>query len=230
MVWLGGFRSDMTGTKAELLDAWAAEHGQAFTRHDYSGHGESGGRFVDGTISLWLSQSLAVFRQRTAGAQVLVGSSMGAWIALRMTQELHRAGEGGRVAGLLLLAPAPDFTTELMEPLLSEAQRHDLVQRGFFEEHSDYAPEPNVYTRALFDDGRANLVMTGVIDTHCPVHILQGMADPDVPHGHALKLMEHLPADDVTLSLIRDGDHRLSRPQDLAMIVGALEGLIARAG
>lgn len=229
VVWLGGFRSDMLGTKAETLDGWARDHGHAFTRHDYSGHGESGGAFADGTISLWLGQSLAVFRRRTVGPQILVGSSMGAWIALRMVQELREAGEGERVAGLLLLAPAPDFTTELMEPQLAGAQRRDLEEKGFFEEHSDYAPEPNLYTRALFEDGRANRVMTGRIDTHCPVHILQGMADPDVPYAHALKLVEHLPADDVTLSLIRDGDHRLSRPQDLAMIVSALEGLIARA-
>lgn len=230
VVWLGGFRSDMLGTKAERLDDWAKENGHAFIRHDYSGHGESGGRFVDGTISRWLAQSLAVFRQRTVGAQILVGSSMGAWIALRMAQELHAAGEGERLAGMLLLAPAPDFTSALMEPQLSEAQQRDLAEKGFFEEHSEYAPEPNVYTRALFEDGRLNRVMTGRIDTHCPVHILQGMADPDVPYRHALDLVEHLPADDVTVSLIRDGDHRLSRPQDLAMMVSALEGLVERAG
>lgn len=228
-VWLGGFRSDMTGTKAEALDGWAAANGRAFVRHDYSGHGESGGAFRDGTISRWLAESLAVFRRFTTGPQVLVGSSMGAWVALRMVQELHRAGEGGRVAGLLLLAPAPDFTVELMEPLLTEAQRRDLAEKGFFEEHSEYSPEPNIYTRALFEDGRRNRVLDGILDTHCPVHILQGMADPDVPHAHALKLAEHLPADDVTLSLIRDGDHRLSRPQDIAMMIAALDGLIERA-
>lgn len=230
VMWLGGFKSDMLGTKAETLSAWAQEKGRAFIRHDYSGHGESSGRFVDGTISLWLKQSLEVLRRRTQGPQVLVGSSMGAWIALRMVQELHKAGEGNRLAGLLLLAPAPDFTTDLMEPLLTEAQKRDLEEKGFFEEPSEYSPEPNVYTKALFDDGRANRVMTGLIDTHCPVHILQGMADPDVPYQHALRLVEHLPADDVTLSLIRDGDHRLSRPQDLTMMISALEGLIERAG
>lgn len=230
VVWLGGFRSDMLGTKAETLDAWAREHGHAFIRHDYSGHGESGGAFADGTISRWLSQSLAVFRQRTVGPQILVGSSMGAWIALRMAQELRKAGEGARLAGLLLLAPAPDFTTELMEPLLTDAQRSELEEKGYFEEPSEYSPEPNIYTRALFEDGRANRVMEGRIDTHCPVHILQGMEDPDVPYSHALRLVEHLPADDVTVSLIRDGDHRLSRPQDLKMMVAALEGLVERAG
>jgi pimeloyl-ACP methyl ester carboxylesterase len=218
----------MAGTKAEALDGWAAREGRAFVRHDYSGHGESGGAFRDGTISRWLAQSLAVFRAFTEGPQVLVGSSMGGWIALRMVQELNRAGEGGRIAGLLLLAPAPDFTVELMEPALSEDMRRDLDEKGFFEEHSQYSPEPNIYTRALFEDGRLNRVLDGVVDTHCPVHILQGMDDPDVPHTHALKLIEHLPADDVTLSLIRDGDHRLSRPQDIAMMIAALDGLIGR--
>src|SRR5690606_29382552 len=128
-VWLGGFRSDMMGTKAEAIDNWAAENGRSFLRHDYSGHGESGGAFADGTISLWLAQSLAVFRHFTQGPQILVGSSMGGWIALRMIQELHKAGEGSRVAGLLLLAPAPDFTAELMEPQLTEAQRRDLAEK-----------------------------------------------------------------------------------------------------
>lgn len=228
-VWLGGFRSDMLGTKAEALDGWAAANGRAFLRHDYSGHGESGGVFAEGTVSRWLAQSLAVFRRFCAGPQILVGSSMGGWIALRMVQELQKAGEGGRVAGLLLLAPAPDFTVELMEPQLTGAQRRDLHEKGFFEEPSQYSPEPNVYTRALFEDGRENRVLVGTLDTHCPVHILQGMQDPDVPHALALKLVEHLPADDVTLSLIRDGDHRLSRPQDIAMMIAALEGLVERA-
>jgi pimeloyl-ACP methyl ester carboxylesterase len=219
----------MQGTKAQALDQWAAEHGHASTRHDSTGHGESGGAFRDGTISLWLAQSLAVLRRFTEGRQIIVGSSMGAWIALRMVQELHRAGESGRVGGLLLLAPAPDFTIELMEPQLTKTHKRDLEKKGYFEEPSEYSPEPNIYTRALFEDGRRNRVLDGLIDTHCPVHILQGMADPDVPHAHALKLVEHLPADDVTLSLIRDGDHRLSRPQDLKMMVGALEGLVAQA-
>lgn len=229
LVWLGGFRSDMLGTKAETLDAWAARSGHAFLRHDYSGHGESGGGFRDGTISAWLGQSLAAFRRFTAGRQILVGSSMGAWIALRMVAELRKAGDD-RVAGLILLAPAPDFTTELMEPQLKKAQKRDLDTKGFFEIPSGYALEPNVYTRALFDDGRLNRVMTGPIDTHCPVHILQGLADPDVPHSHALKLVSHLPADDVTLSLIPDGDHRLSRPQDLDMLVTAVEAMVERVG
>lgn len=218
LVWLGGFRSDMMGTKADMLDSWAATTGHMYTRHDYSGHGESGGSFSDGTISRWLDESLHVFREKTSGPQILVGSSMGAWIALRMAQELYRSGEVDRIGGLLLLAPAPDFTVELMEPQLSEAQKRDLKDRGYFEEVSEYSAEPNVFTRALFEDGRKNRVLKGLIDTHCPVHIIQGKADPDVPFQHALKLVEHLPADDVTLSLVADGDHRLSRPQDLELI------------
>ncbi|MBZ9873601.1 alpha/beta hydrolase [Mesorhizobium sp. BR1-1-9] len=227
VVWLGGYKSDMLGTKAETLSDWAAKDGRAFLRHDYSGHGESGGAFADGTISKWLSQSLAVFRHFTSGSQILVGSSMGAWIALRMVQELRKAGDAS-VVGLVLLAPAPDFTAELVEPVLTKAQKRDLAKKGFFEEPSDYSTEPYIYTRALIEDGRDNLVMTGPLDTHCPVHVLQGLADRDVPSSHALKLVSLLPADDVTLSLIPDGDHRLSRPQDLDMLVRAVGDMAAQ--
>jgi len=229
VVWLGGFLSDMRGTKAETLAGWAARNGRAFVRHDYSGHGESGGSFADGTISKWLAESLAVFRRHTEGPQILVGSSMGAWIALRMIEELRKAGEGERIAGLVLLAPAPDFTVELMEPQLGDDHRRDLMEKGYFEVPSDYSPEPYVYTRALIEDGRANRVMDGPIDTHCPVHVLQGLVDPDVPHAHALKLVGLMPADDVTLSLIPDGDHRLSRPQDLDMLLRAVEAISEQA-
>ncbi|WP_157014272.1 alpha/beta hydrolase [Mesorhizobium xinjiangense] len=230
LVWLGGYRSDMLGTKAETLDAWARETGHGSVRHDYSGHGESGGAFEEGTISRWLGESLAVFDKFTEGPQILVGSSMGGWIALRMVQELNRQGLGERVAGLILLAPAPDFTIELMEPQLSEAHRRDLAEMGYFEEYSDYSPDPNIYTRALFEDGRANRVLDGIIETHCPVHILQGMADPDVPYAHALKLVEHLPADDVTMTLVKDGDHRLSRPQDLELLTRSVAAMVEQTG
>jgi pimeloyl-ACP methyl ester carboxylesterase len=229
IVWLGGYKSDMLGTKAQTLAEWTAGEGRAFLRHDYSGHGESSGAFADGTISKWLAQSLAVFRHFTQGKQILVGSSMGAWIALRMVQELRKAGDS-RIAGLVLLAPAPDFTAELVEPVLTEAQKRDLLDKGFFEEPSDYSSEPYIYTRALIEDGRSNRVMTGPIDTHCPVHILQGLADPDVPASHALKLVGLLPADDVTLSLIPEGDHRLSRPQDLDMLVRSVGAMVRQAG
>ena len=226
VVWLGGFRSDMDGTKAVEIDRLCGEEGLACTRFDYSGHGRSEGSFTDGTISRWLEEALAVLARFTAGPQILVGSSMGAWIALRMVQELRRRGETGRVAGLLLLAPAPDFTVELIEPQLSAAQRRDLADKGYFEEPTPYGPDPNVYTRALFEDGRANRVLDGVIDTGCPVHIIQGMADPDVPHAHALRLMEHLPADDAVLTLVRDGDHRLSRPRDIERMLQAIREML----
>ena len=229
VAWLGGYRSDMTGTKAERLAAWARDHGHACLRHDYSGHGQSGGAFADGTISRWLAESLAVFERCSNGPQILVGSSMGAWIALRMAQEAARAGEAGRIAGMVLIAPAPDFTADLMEPHLTEAQRRDLAIRGFFEEQSDYSPQPNIFTRALIEDGRANRVMTGAIDTRCPVIILQGMQDLDVPWTHARRLADLLPADDVTLRLIEDGDHRLSREEDIALILTAVGDLVARA-
>lgn len=230
VLWLGGFRSDMDGTKAVEIDRHCGRAGLACTRFDYSGHGLSGGAFVDGTISRWLEEALAVLDGFTRGPQILVGSSMGGWIALRLVQELRARGEGGRVAGLLLLAPAPDFTMELMEPQLDDAQKRDLAEKGYFEEPTPYGPEPNIYTKALFDDGRQNRVLEGVIETGCPVHILQGMADPDVPHRHALLLVEHLPADDTVLTLVRDGDHRLSRPRDIERILAALDGLVTEAG
>lgn len=229
LVWLGGYRSDMLGTKAERLDALAGELGVSFLRHDYSGHGESGGIFTDGTISAWLAQSIAVFEQCSNGPQILVGSSMGSWIALRMVQELNARGAGGGIAGLVLLAPAPDFTVELMEPQLTDAQRADLETKGYFEEFSEYSPDdPNIFTRAFFEDGRRNRVLITPLDTHCPVHILQGMADPDVPYAHAQKLMEFLPKDDATLTLVRDGDHRLSRPQDLDLLARTVTAMVER--
>jgi len=229
LFWLGGYRSDMRGTKAEAIDGFAAERGLAATRHDYSGHGESSGRFVDGTISRWLAESLAVFRSMTAGPQILIGSSMGAWIALRMVQELDKAGERDRIAGLVLLAPAPDFTMELIEPSLGDEQREALARSGYFEEASQYSHEPYIYTRALIEDGRANRVLGATIHTHCPVHILHGRDDPDVPYSLAIRLAEHLPADDVTLTLIPDGDHRLSRPEDIALMLRAVTAQVEAA-
>lgn len=228
LVWLGGYRSDMTGTKAVELAALAARLGTACVRLDYSGHGASGGAFVDGTISRWLEEALAVIEHAagTLGTRrvVLVGSSMGGWIALRAVAELARRKDV-EVAGLVLIAPAPDFTSELIEPNLTAAERTALAERGQFEEPTPYGPDPNIYTLKLIEDGRANRVLTGVIETGCPVHILQGMADPDVPYAHAVRLMEHLSGDDVVLTMIRDGDHRLSRPQDIAKILEAAEAL-----
>ncbi|WP_299868553.1 alpha/beta hydrolase [uncultured Hoeflea sp.] len=229
LVWLGGYRSDMAGSKAVALCDHAGPQGRAMLRFDYSGHGASGGDFRDGTISRWLEESLAAFDAFTQGPQILIGSSMGGWIALRMVQELKARGEGDRVAGLLLIAPAPDFTLELMEPELTEAQRAALERDGYYEEPTPYGPDPNVFTRALFEDGRRNRVLDGLIETGAPVHIVQGMADPDVPWRHALRLMEHLPSDNVTLTLIKDGDHRLSRDEDIARILAAADGIASPA-
>ena len=226
LVWLGGYRSDMTGTKAVELERHAATLGAACIRFDYSGHGASGGAFTDGTISRWLEESLAVIDHLKPQRMVLVGSSMGCWVALRLIAELRARGEGARIAGLVLIAPAPDFTSDLIEPNLSDAERASLAERGYFEEPTPYGPDPNIFTARLIEDGRKNRVLTGIIETGCPVHILQGMQDPDVPYGHALKLMEHLPSDDVVMTLIRDGDHRLSRPEDIERILAAVDAMV----
>ncbi len=228
LVWLGGYRSDMLGTKAEALAQWAAENRHACCRHDYSGHGESGGDFADGTISRWVEESLAVFDAFCGeGSHVLVGSSMGGWIALRMVQELAKRGQSDRLKALLLLAPAPDFTHELMKPELTDADWKTIREKGYFEELSEYSDEPNIFTEDLFDDGDDNRVMTGMIETGCPVHILQGMKDPDVPYEHAMKLVEFLPNEQVSMTLIKDGDHRLSRPRDIALLLRTVETLVA---
>ncbi len=228
LVWLGGYRSDMTGTKAVELDRFAQENGLACIRLDYSGHGASTGDFNRGTISRWLEETIAVLRHKAPKRIVVVGSSMGGWIALRLIEEL-RNNSGPEVAGLLLIAPAPDFTAALIEPNLSDEEKLSLQERGYFEEPSEYSAEPNIFTRDLIEDGRNNLVLQGIIQTGCPVHIIQGMKDEDVPYTHALKLLEHLPADDVVLSLIRDGDHRLSRPQDIERMLAAAKSLALQA-
>jgi len=226
LVWLSGYRSDMSGSKAVELDRFAAENGLACLRLDYSGHGLSGGKFTDGTISRWLEEALAVILHAAPERILVVGSSMGGWIALRLAQELAKRQDGPKLAGMVLIAPAPDFTSDLIEPNLTKKEKASLAERGYFEERSAYSPEPNIYTRTLMEDGRDNSVLNGIIETGCPVHILQGMKDPDVPYQHAMKLVEHLPADDVVLTFIRDGDHRLSRPQDIERLRGAVKGLI----
>jgi pimeloyl-ACP methyl ester carboxylesterase len=221
LFWLGGFRSDMTGSKATAVDAFAAAHGLAATRFDYSGHGTSGGRFEDGTISRWLAEAAAVFAD-TEGPQIVVGSSMGGWLALLLA-EARRAE--GRVAGLVLIAPAWDMTRRLMWDAWSEAARRELTETGRYLEPSDYSPEPYLITRALIEDGDRHLFGDRLIEVGCPVHILQGMRDTDVPWRHAEALATRLPSDDVVLTFVPVGDHRLSRPEDIARIEGALAGL-----
>jgi pimeloyl-ACP methyl ester carboxylesterase len=221
LFWLGGFNSDMKGTKALALDAWAAERGRACVRFDYSGHGESGGRFVDGTIGGWLADAVAVFSQFCRGPQVVVGSSMGGWMALLLARELMRQPRGGTLAGLVLIAPAPDFTEELMWKGFSPEVRKEIEETGVWLRPSEYG-EPYPITKALIEEGRNHLLLGSAINVGCPVRILQGAQDLDVPWQHAFALAHRLPAEDVVLTMIQDGDHRLSRPHDIARILAAV--------
>jgi pimeloyl-ACP methyl ester carboxylesterase len=223
LFWLGGFKSDMQGTKALALDAWAAERGRACVRFDYSGHGESGGEFADGVIGRWLEESLAVFEQFCRGPQVVIGSSMGGWMALLLAREVARRAGAAPLAGLVLIAPAPDFTEDLMWKGFSPEIREEIETKGVWlrpSQYGDGAPYP--ITRNLIEEGRNHLLLGSSIEVGCPVRILQGAKDPDVPWRHAFALVHRLPADDVVLTMIQDGDHRLSRPQDIARIVAAV--------
>jgi pimeloyl-ACP methyl ester carboxylesterase len=223
LFWLGGFNSDMKGTKALALDAWAAEHGRACVRFDYSGHGESGGKFIDGTVGRWLEESLAVFEQLCRGPQVVVGSSMGGWMALLLAREVAKRSGSASLAGLVLIAPAPDFTEELMWKGFSPEIRREIESKGVWMRPSPYGDgSPYPITRTLIEEGRSHLLLGGSIEVGCPVRILQGALDPDVPWQHAFALAHRLPADDVVLTVVQDGDHRLSRPQDIARIIAAV--------
>jgi pimeloyl-ACP methyl ester carboxylesterase len=223
LVWMGGFRSDMTGSKALAADRFGAEHGLAVTRFDYSGHGQTGGDFNLGTITRWLEESLAVF-ETTAGPQIVIGSSMGGWLALLLIRELRRR-MNSRVMGLVLIAPATDMT-ELMLAQMTKKQRNLLLKQGFVEEPSEYSPEPYRINLSMIEDGRNHLLFGRAIETGCPVTILQGARDPDVPKEHTLKLVQHIVNDPVTMTLVPDGDHRLSRDQDLALLERSIEGLL----
>ncbi len=228
LFWLSGFKSDMRGTKAQALARWASERGRACVRFDYSGHGESGGDFTGGTIGRWLEEALAVFDAFCRGPQVLIGSSMGGWLALLMARELKRrapapAAPAASVAGLVLIAPAIDFTEVLMWQKFPPDLKRAVLEQGFFARPSQYSAEPYVITRALIEEGRAHLLLGGMIETGCPVRILQGVEDPDVPWDHAVELVSHLAQDDVVLTLVKDGDHRLSRPEDIERLIAAVE-------
>jgi len=223
LFWLGGFKSDMKGTKAEALDRWAESEGRACLRFDYSGHGESGGAFTDGTIGRWLEESVAVYAQFTRGPQVLVGSSMGGWLALLLARALSGRPGAAPIAGMVLIAPAVDFTEELMWKKFSDATRREIEQKGLWLRPSAYGDEPYPITRALIEEGRKHLLLGGLIETRCPVHILQGVEDPDVPWRHAVELVSRFSRDDVVLTLIKDGDHRLSRPEDIERLIAAVK-------
>jgi pimeloyl-ACP methyl ester carboxylesterase len=224
LFWLGGFNSDMRGTKALALDAWAAERGRACVRFDYSGHGESGGAFIDGTIGRWLEEGVAVFEQFCRGPQVVIGSSMGGWMALLLARAIaNREAASAKLAGLVLIAPAPDFTEQLMWNSFSDEVREEITTKGVWMRPSEYGDgTPYPITRALIEEGRNHLLLGSAIEVGCPVRILQGAQDPDVPWQHAFALAHRLPAEDVVLTMIQDGDHRLSRPQDIARIMAAV--------
>ena len=224
LFWLSGYKSDMKGTKAAALARWAEDAGRAIVRFDYSGHGESGGVFTDGTIGRWLADALAVFEACCRGQQILIGSSMGGWLALLMVRALRQRQQIGpaSVAGLVLIAPAVDFTEELMWKRFPPAIKRDLEETGVWARPSDYSPEPYLVTRQLIDEGRNHLLLGGMIETGCPVRILQGVEDPDVPWRHAVELVSRLASDDVVLTLVKDGDHRLSRPEDIERLIRAV--------
>ncbi len=213
VVFLPGFKSDMEGDKAVFLDQWARAHGQAMLRLDYAGHGCSDGAFADGTIGSWTEDALAVIDKTTEGPLILVGSSMGGWIML-----LIALARSNRIAGLVGLAAAPDFTQDLIWPSLNDIQRDAIKTVGHIDLPTDYGDEPTRITRALIEDGRNHLLLTGPIDLTMPVHLIHGMADPDVPWSFSTRLAEHITGDNVTVTLVKSGDHRLSRPQDLALI------------
>ncbi|CAO3416076.1 alpha/beta hydrolase [Azospirillum endophyticum] len=225
VMFLGGFMSDMTGGKATTLEAWAVERGLSFTRFDYQGHGASSGRFADGTIGLWADDALAVLDEVTTGPQILVGSSMGGWMML-----LTALRRPERVAGLVGIAPAPDFTEDLMWDIFDADVRRQILEEGVWNRPSEYGPEPQPITRALIEDGRTHLLLRGPIAFDGPVRLLHGQRDPDVPWQLSLRIAEALTGDDVRVTLVKDGDHRLSRPQDLDLLCRTVGALVDEVG
>ena len=223
-LWLGGFNSDMTGSKAESLEALARAQDRPCVRFDYSGHGQSGGRFADGTISLWLDEAATVFTELTDGPTIVVGSSMGGYLAVLLLRRLARRdpGAAARIAGLLLIAPAADMTEALLWSQADWEARAAIMDEGQWLRPSDYG-EPYPITAKLIEDGRRHLILDEGLEVACPVRILQGEDDPDVPWEHALALYRAITGDDVAFTLIKGGDHRLSTERDLATIAAAAE-------
>ncbi|TCO70879.1 alpha/beta hydrolase [Rhodovulum euryhalinum] len=222
VVFLGGFMSDMEGTKATHLESWARAAGRAFLRFDYSGHGQSSGTFSEGCIGDWAADAAAAVTALTEGPQVLVGSSMGGWIALLLARAMPR-----RVAGLVGIAAAPDFTEDSMWAGFTETQRAELMEKGRIEIPSGYADSPYTITRRLIEDGRANLVLRAPLHLPFPVRLLQGTADEDVAVSVALRLLDHIDCADAHLTLVRGADHRFSEPENLALIETAIAEVTA---
>jgi pimeloyl-ACP methyl ester carboxylesterase len=234
VVFLGGFMSNMTGDKATSLERWAQSTGHAFLRLDYSGHGESDGAFRDGTLGRWIADAQAVIAHcavETAGLGgrlVLVGSSMGGWVMVRLAQIMAQTGGRPQIAGLVGIAAAPDFTEDLMPKRLGADVMATIARDGLIEMPTPYSDRPYVVTRQLLEDGRHHLVLRAPVDLAMPVRLLHGTADRDVPWTQSQKLLERLTGDDVTLTLIRDGDHRLSTPRDLDRLRHTVETLCAQ--
>lgn len=222
VMFCGGFMSDMTGTKALALEAWAVGQGLSYTRFDYQGHGASSGRFADGTIGMWAEDAIAVLDRVAQGPQILVGSSMGGWIAL-----LAARARPDRVAALVGVASAPDFTEDLVWGGLDAEARTALLHDGAWYRPSQYFADPKPVTLALVEDGRRHLLLRGPIPFAGPVRLLHGMADADVPWRTSLRLAEALTATDVRLTLVKDGDHRLSRPEDIALLCRTVAEVVA---
>ncbi|MFC4351846.1 alpha/beta hydrolase [Fodinicurvata halophila] len=225
VVFLGGYKSDMTGTKATELEDHCRQRGQAFLRFDYSGHGESGGEFETGTIGHWTEDALQMIDQLTEGPQILVGSSMGGWVML-----LAALARAERVAGLVGIAAAPDFTEDLMWEQLTPELRQEVMDKGRIEVPSEYAESSYIITRDLIEDGRQRLLLRKPLEISCPVRLLHGMADHDVPYRTAIRLAETLTTQDVEIKLVKDADHRFSTERDLGHLKATLDALIARIG
>ena len=223
IIFLGGFRSDMEGTKAQFLSDWCAQRGQSFLRFDYSGHGQSGGPFEEGTIGQWTKDALDVIQAFTKGPCILVGSSMGGWIMLRVALAL-----GQRVKGLIGIAAAPDFTRDLIAKELTPRQRRSLDQDGQITVTSKYDPDGYILTQSFIDDGERCCLLDQPLDIRVPVRLLQGCEDNEVPWRTALHLSERLETTDVRIQLLKDGDHRLSSPDQLAMIGDSLAELLQK--
>jgi pimeloyl-ACP methyl ester carboxylesterase len=229
LFWLSGYTSDMNGTKATALDAYAAGSGVASTRFDYSGHGQSGGDFLAGTISDWREEAIAIFDRFTSGPQIVVGSSMGGWLALLLADALRRRGEK-RLAGLILIAPATDMTKELMWDRYSKKVRKELTTTGIYRQPGEAERNHNTVTLKLIEDGAKHLFGDRLIETGCPVHILHGTRDDSVPWQLSTALVSRLASDDVVLTLVKDGDHRLSRPEDIERLIAAVAAMRADIG
>lgn len=224
LLWLPGFLSDMASTKAAAVAAWAEAEGHPMLRFDYSGHGLSGGDFLKLAIGDWLNETIEMFERMGEGPRIVVGSSMGGWIALLLARHLAARGRTSELAGLVLIAPAWDMTEILMWQKFSERRRTEVETQGVTYAPSDYgAPYP--ITRRLIEEGRAHLIAGEGFDPQCPVRILQGYRDPDVPWRHALALLDLLQGDDVEFTLIKDGGHRLSEPEDLRRLIATIAAL-----